>query len=50
MKMVKVYNATGDEILACHCDLEYYESIGWTQEAPKKAAAKAKPIEVEEQE
>jgi hypothetical protein len=43
MKMVKVYNANGDEILACHVDLDYYASIGWTPKDEKpKAKAKAK--------
>ena len=41
MKMVKVYNANGDEILACHVDLDYYASIGWKphEEKPKAKAA-----------
>ncbi len=32
MKMVKVYNKAGDEILACECDLEQYQSNGWTDQ------------------
>lgn len=43
MKMVKVYNAIGDEILACAVDLERYAANGWkpAEEKPEaKAAAK----------
>lgn len=29
MKMVEVFNKTGDKILACSCDLAYYASNGW---------------------
>jgi hypothetical protein len=47
MKMVKVYNATGDEILACEVDLERYAQIGWT---PVKDKPKAKPAAKEETE
>ena len=36
MKMVEVYNANGDKILACACDLEYYQNIGWKTEAAAK--------------
>jgi len=32
MNMTPVFNANGDKILACECDLDYYESIGWTTE------------------
>lgn len=42
MKMVPVYNATGDQILACACDLGYYQGIGWTAEEPAKAVIPAK--------
>jgi hypothetical protein len=43
MKMVKVYNANGDEILACDVDLDYYASIGWKPHEEKpKAKAKVK--------
>lgn len=42
MKMVPVYNANGDKILACACDLEHYQGIGWTTEEPAKEAPKAK--------
>lgn len=49
MKTTPVYNAQGDKILACHCDLAYYASIGWTVEkpAPKLRTTKApvKPVE-----
>lgn len=41
MKMVKIYNANGDSILACACDLEYYQSIGWKSEEPAKPKSKA---------
>lgn len=47
MKMVKVYNKTGDEILACEVDLDRYAQIGWT---PVKEKPKAKPVVVEEKE
>ena len=45
MKMVSVYNANGDKILACEPDLEYYQNIGWKPEQPKpvKAEPKSKP-------
>lgn len=49
MKMVPVYNANGDKILACSCDLEYYQSIGWKLDAPAKPNGKAKSSKVEEQ-
>lgn len=43
MKMVAVFNANGDKILACDCDLDYYQSIGWKTEAPaKEKTSKAK--------
>lgn len=42
MKMIPVYNADGDKILACACDLEYYQSIGWKPEEPAKEIPKAK--------
>lgn len=48
MKMVAVYNSNGDKILACACDLEYYQSIGWKLEKPAKPASKAKPVRVKE--
>lgn len=41
MKMVPVYNANGDKILACACDLEHYQGIGWTTEEPAKPKRKA---------
>lgn len=40
MKMVPVYNANGDKILACEPDLEYYQSIGWLLEEPTKPKCK----------
>lgn len=42
MKMVPVYSANGDKILACACDLEYYQSIGWKPEQPAEEVSKAK--------
>lgn len=47
MKMVPVYNANGDKILACAPDLEYYQSIGWNLEAPAKSKTKAIIVESE---
>lgn len=47
MKMVKVYNAIGDEILACAVDLERYAANGWT---PVKDKPKAKAAAKEEKE
>jgi hypothetical protein len=46
MKMVRVYK-DNDSILACAVDLEYYKSIGWSDEAPVKKAVKAKAEEGE---
>ena len=40
MKMIAVYNANGDKILACEPDLDYYQSIGWKPEAPAKPKSK----------
>lgn len=40
MKMIAVYNANGDKILACSDDLEYYQSIGWKPEEPAKPKRK----------
>lgn len=40
MKMIAVYNANGDKILACEPDLEYYQSIGWKPEEPAKPKRK----------
>lgn len=42
MKMIPLYNANGDKILACACDLEYYQTIGWKPEEPAKEKPKAK--------
>ncbi len=50
MKMIPVYNANGDKILACACDLGYYQTIGWTPEEPAKAPAKAKSKSTKEAE
>lgn len=50
MKMVPVYNANGDKILACACDLEYYQSIGWMPEQAAKEASKAKSKSTKEAE
>lgn len=47
MKMVKVYNAIGDEILACEVDLDRYAQIGWK---PVQDKPKAKPVAKEEKE
>lgn len=40
MKMIAVYNANGDKILACEPDLGYYQSIGWKPEEPAKPKRK----------
>ena len=48
MKMVKVYNSTGDEILACECDLEQYQSNGWSAEVAAKPKKEAKKVEESE--
>ena len=45
MKMVKVYNSHGDEILACECDLEQYRSKGWDVKKAEKPKAKAEKVE-----
>lgn len=47
MKMIAVYNANGDKILACSDDLDYYQSIGWKPEAPAKSKTKAVIVEPE---
>jgi len=47
MKMVKVYNAIGDEILACAVDLERYAANGWK---PAEHKPKAKLVAKEETE
>ena len=50
MKMVKVYNAIGDEILACEVDLERYAAIGWKPfEEKPKAKAVAKEVKEEKE-
>lgn len=48
MKMVKVYNSDGDEILACECDLEQYQSKGWNVEMAAKPKKEAKKVEESE--
>lgn len=48
MKMVKVYNAQDDEILACEVDLENYQSKGW--DVKKSAKPKVQAEKVEESE
>lgn len=48
MKMVKVRHESGEEILACHVDVAYYESIGW-KVVQAKAAPKAKVVKEEQE-
>lgn len=48
MKMVKVYNAQGDEILACECDLEQYQSKGWDVKKAVKPKVQAEKVEESE--
>lgn len=48
MKMVKVYNTQGDEILACECDLGQYQSKGWDVKKAEKPKAKAEKVEESE--
>jgi len=48
MKMVKVYNAIGDEILACEVDLERYAAIGWNVEVAAKPKKEVKKVEESE--
>lgn len=48
MKMVKVHNSNGDEILACECDLERYQSNGWSVELAAKPKKEAKKVEESE--
>jgi Cu2+-containing amine oxidase len=48
MKMVKVYNKAGDEILACEVDLAHYQSKGW--DVKKAAKPKVQIEKVEESE
>jgi Cu2+-containing amine oxidase len=45
MKMVKVYNKTGDEILACEVDLEQYQSKGWDVKKAAKPKVQAEKVE-----
>ena len=46
--MVKVYNSGGDEILACECDLEHYQSKGWDVKKAAKPKVQAKKVEESE--
>jgi hypothetical protein len=48
MKMVKVYNKAGDEILACECDLEQYQSNGWDVKKAAKPKVQAEKVEESE--
>ena len=48
MKMVKVYSKAGDEILACECDLEHYQSKGWDVKMAAKPKVKAEKVEESE--
>lgn len=48
MKMIKVYNKAGDEILACECDLEHYQSKGWDVKKAAKPNVQAKKVEESE--
>jgi hypothetical protein len=48
MKMVKVYNKTGDEILACEVDLEQYQSKGWDVKKAGKPKVQAEKVEESE--
>ena len=45
MKMVEVFNASGDKILACSDDIGYYASIGWKPKAVKVKPAKQEDVE-----
>lgn len=48
MKMVKVYNKTGDEILACEVDLANYQSKGWDVKKAVKPKVQAEKVEESE--
>jgi hypothetical protein len=48
MKMVKVYNKAGDEILACEVDLEQYQSKGWDIKKAAKPKVQAEKVEESE--
>lgn len=48
MKMVKVYNKAGDEIIACECDLEQYQSNGWDVAKAVKPKVQAEKVEESE--
>ena len=45
MKMVKVYNKAGDEILACEVDLAKYQSSGWDVKKAEKPKVQAEKVE-----
>jgi hypothetical protein len=48
MKMVKVYNKAGDEILACEVDLAQYQSKGWDVKKAAKPKVQAEKVEESE--
>jgi Cu2+-containing amine oxidase len=48
MKIVKVYNAQGDEILACEVDLAHYQSKGWDVKKAAKPKVQAEKVEESE--
>jgi Cu2+-containing amine oxidase len=48
MKMVKIYNAQDDEILACEVDLENYRSKGWDVKKAAKQKVQAEKVEESE--
>jgi len=48
MKMVKVRHQSGEEILACHVDLPYFEAIGW-KVVQAKPAPRAKVVKEEQE-
>ncbi len=48
MKMVKVYNKAGDEILACEVDLAKYQSNGWDVKKAAKPKVQAEKVEESE--
>lgn len=48
MKMVKVYNKAGDEILACEVDLAKYQSKGWDVKKATKPKVQVEKVEESE--
>ena len=48
MKMVKVYNKAGDEILACEVDLAHYQSKGWDVKKAVKPKVQIEKVEESE--